>query len=181
MIHSILAGPVMKQTLSGALGGGYRFAYNLFALIHIGLVIYGGQYLLANDLPSLPLPAIIFTFLKTIMIIGAVIVVVALLHYDLGRFSGWTQMRHPQLADDEEPLVVRGLHRFVRHPLYTGAHLYLWGSIKTEFDLVTAIWASTYLIIGSLFEERKLIATYGEAYLEYKAKVPSVIPWRGRV
>ena len=180
VVHSLLAGPKMKQQLKSILGGGYRFAYNLFALFHIVLVIYGGRYLLANELPVLPFPMVVFTLLKGMMIVGALLVVASLFQYDLGRFSGWTQLRYPELKDSDEPLHLSGFHRYVRHPLYTGAHLYLWGSIQTEFDLVTAVWASAYLIIGSVFEERKLIATYGDAYSQYKREVPSVIPWRGR-
>ncbi len=180
MIHSILAGPKLKLRLKSLLGGGYRFAYNLFALFHIGLVIYGGRYLLASDLPPLPLSSGVFVFLKGMMIFGGLLFAIALLQYDLGRFSGLTQMREPESAEMEEPLHVSGFHRYVRHPLYTAAHLYLWGSIRTEFDLITAVWASAYLTIGSYFEEQKLIATYGEAYVNYKIKVPAIIPWRGR-
>ncbi len=170
----------MKQRLDSLLGGGYRLAYNLFALFHIVLVIYGGRYLLADSLPSLPLPTAAFTALTAMMIAGALLFVVALLQYDLGLFSGWTQWRNSDLTDDEEELHLGGFHQYVRHPLYSAAHLYLWGSVRTEFDLVTAIWASAYLMIGSYFEEQKLIRTYGDAYSDYKRQVPSVIPWRGK-
>ncbi len=180
LVHSALAGPKMKYRLKSILGGGYRFAYNIFALVHIVLVIYGARYILSADIAPLLLTSTVLLILKAMMIAGVVLFIAALMQYDLGRFSGLVQLREPVDSDVEEPLHLAGFHRFVRHPLYSAAHLYLWGSVRTEFDLVTAFWASTYLIIGSYFEEKKLISEYGDAYVQYKTKVPAIIPWRGR-
>ncbi len=179
-IHSALAGPKMKLRLKSLLGGGYRFAYNLFALVQIALVIYGTRYMLASDIAPLQLSPSIVLVLKAMMITGAILFVAALMQYDLGRFSGLTQLREPTMSEVEEPLHLAGFHRYVRHPLYSAAHLYLWGSVRTEFDLATAFWASAYLIIGSYFEEQKLISEYGEAYAQYRKKVPAIVPWRGQ-
>ena len=179
-VHSALAGPKMKLRLKSFLGGSYRFAYNLFALVQIVLVIYGARYMLASDIALLQLSPTIIVVLKAMMITGVILFVAALMQYDLGRFSGLTQLREPTMTEVEEPLHLAGFHRYVRHPLYSAAHLYLWGSVRTEFDLATAFWASTYLIIGSYFEEQKLISEYGDDYAQYKKKVPAIIPWRGR-
>ena len=179
-LHSVLAGPRAKAKLQPYFGRGYRFFYNLFALVHIALVIFGGRYLLGGGAASLPLSDLTQQVLFGVMILGIAIFVVALTQYDLGRFSGITQLLQPDHDDVEEPLHVAGPHRFVRHPLYTGAHLYFWGAVRSEFDLATAIYASLYFVIGSHFEEQKLIAIYGDAYRRYKNRVPSVIPWRGR-
>jgi len=73
------------------------------------------------------------------------------------------------------------MHRYVRHPIYLGAYLFLWGGVVDEFALQTAIWASAYLYIGTWFEDQKLIKQYGQAYIDYRQKVPSVFPYRGRV
>lgn len=104
---------------------------------------------------------------------------VALLGYDRGRFLGTTQLRQPDAAEDEE-LRIDGLHRYVRHPLYSGLFLVLWGHAQSEFALTTAIWASVYLLIGTYFEERRLLDRYGEAYRSYCAVTPAYIPCRGR-
>jgi len=58
------------------------------------------------------------------------------------------------------------LHRFVRHPLYSAAFLILWGSV--------------YLVVGSHFEERFLERLYGDAYADYRRRVPAFVPWKGR-
>jgi len=178
--HTLLAGPKAKTALASTLGRSYRLIYNVTALTHIALVIYGGRYLLDEGARHLPMSDALKSSLTGAMTLGIITFILALTQYDLGRFAGLTQLFEQQNEDIEEPLHLHGLHRFVRHPLYTGVYLYLWGSVRTEFDLATTIWASIYLMIGSHFEERKLIKTYGDAYINYKARVPAVIPWRGR-
>jgi len=180
LVHSVLAAHSTKKLLAPLFGRSYRLVFNLFSILHIGLVIYGGQYLLGADAVKFVYSAEFQWLLILSLILGIVIFILALREYDLGRFSGVTQLFDPSAQDKDEPLQTGGLHRYVRHPLYSGVYLYLWGAVQTEFDLVTAGWASLYLLIGSHFEERKLIVDYGDTYREYKARVPSVIPWRGR-
>jgi protein-S-isoprenylcysteine O-methyltransferase Ste14 len=81
---------------------------------------------------------------------------------------------------DDEPLRLDGLHRFVRHPLYTGVFLILWGRVDGDFELATAVWGSLYLLIGTWFEERRLVKLYDGSYVDYRRRVPAFIPWRGR-
>jgi len=69
----------------------------------------------------------------------------------------------------------------VQHPLYSGWFLVLWGQAQTEFTPATAVWGSFYLLIGTAFEERRLIARYGQIYEIYRKRVPAYLPWRGRV
>jgi protein-S-isoprenylcysteine O-methyltransferase Ste14 len=112
-----------------------------------------------------------------------VVLVMALREYDLGRFSGVAQIRAKKAGNtlsEDEPLIIGGLHRFVRHPLYLGAYLILWGGATGDFGLSTAVWGSVYLVIGAGFEDRKLLALYGDEFRDYKDRVPAVIPWRGR-
>jgi len=113
---------------------------------------------------------------------GVVIILFGLRQYDLGRFSGTTQLfrRDNVSVDDEEPLHITGMHRYVRHPLYLGAYLYLLGGAVSEFGMQTAFWGCLYLFIGTWFEERSLVSQYGRAYVEYKEKVPAIIPFKGR-
>jgi protein-S-isoprenylcysteine O-methyltransferase Ste14 len=98
--------------------------------------------------------------------------------YDLGRLGGLAQLRRPDEAEDE-PLRLDGPHARVRHPLYSGAFLILWGAALSPLGLATAVWGSLYLLAGTWCEERRLLARYGEAYAAYRARVPAFIPWRG--
>jgi protein-S-isoprenylcysteine O-methyltransferase Ste14 len=82
--------------------------------------------------------------------------------------------------DAPEPLRLDGPHRFVRHPLYTALFLVLWGRAFDEAMIATAVWGSLYLIVGTRFEERKLLRLHGAAYARYRARVPAFLPWKGR-
>ncbi len=79
-----------------------------------------------------------------------------------------------------EPLVTRGIHRYVRHPLYSAMFLMFWGRAFDEAALMTALWGTLYLVIGTIFEERKLLQIYGEDYARYSAAVPRYVPLRGK-
>ena len=185
-VHSVLAGPGAKHRLNALFGDYYRLSYNLFAVLHIGAVWVFGQRTL--DATPFALEPGIETALTAIRGLGVLVLILALREYDLGLFSGLKQIRAGKQGaatngdeDGDEPLVTDGLHRFVRHPLYLGVIMILWGGAVSDFGLATAVWGSLYLFIGARHEERSLSALYGEAYADYKRRVPAVIPWKGKV
>ena len=77
------------------------------------------------------------------------------------------------------PLTIRGPYRFVRHPLYFFVITMIWSSPDLTLDRLffNVIWTA-WIYIGALLEEQDLEADFGEAYLQYKRKVPMIIPWR---
>ena len=77
------------------------------------------------------------------------------------------------------PLTIRGPYRFVRHPLYFFVITMIWSSPDLTLDRLffNVIWTA-WIYIGAFLEERDLEADFGEAYLQYKKKVPMIIPWR---
>ncbi len=80
-------------------------------------------------------------------------------------------------------LQVSGIHRFVRHPLYSGTFLAIWGLwlLVPQLSLLVAniiITAYTLLAIG--WEEKKLEAEFGDSYRLYKQQVPKLIPLPGK-
>ena len=72
---------------------------------------------------------------------------------------------------------VRGPYRWVRHPLYSFCLLIIWScpNITTDRLLYNVVW-TLWIIIGSVFEERDLVAAFGEEYRNYQRKVPMLIP-----
>lgn len=168
--HSLLASQAPKRRLKPWFGPGYRLAYNIFAAVHIGAVVVFGHWLAVEPTPFA-------NPFWPLAVVGLAILIVALRDYDLGRLAGTFQLRHPE-APEDEPLHLKGLHRWVRHPLYSGSFLLLWGKAANEFELATALWASLYLLIGAAFEERRLLRLYGEAYADYRRQVPAFIPWK---
>jgi methanethiol S-methyltransferase len=69
-------------------------------------------------------------------------------------------------------LQVGGPYRLVRHPLYLGWMLIVFGAAGMSGDrLAFAALTSAYLIIAVQWEERSLTRTFGEEYARYKRHV----------
>jgi len=180
--HSLLAAPSIKAMLAPKLGAYYRLAYNIVASLHVFAVWWLGKWLFMGS-SSLLMPDWFQSGQTVVGILGIFLLAMALKGYDLGLLAGTAQIRRHRMGLAEapiEPLHTGGLHAYVRHPIYTGAYLILWGNAKDEFGLATAILASLYLLIGTAHEERYLIRIYGDDYQHYRTHVPAVIPWKGR-
>lgn len=80
--------------------------------------------------------------------------------------------------------VVRdGVFRLVRHPIYLGELLLYAGLLTLSLSLAAAaVWliAICFLHYLSRYEERLLLARFGEAYRQYMREVPMWLPrlWR---
>jgi protein-S-isoprenylcysteine O-methyltransferase Ste14 len=77
------------------------------------------------------------------------------------------------------PLTIRGPYRWVRHPLYFFILVLIWScpDITTDrllFNVLFTVW----IVFGTRFEERDLVAEFGETYLSYQRRVPMLIPWK---
>ncbi len=101
--------------------------------------------------------------------------------YDSGEFLGLSQLRQKSATvDDQAPMHLCTVHRFVRHPWYFFGLVIIWSREMNAAFLVSAIILTLYLIIGSRLEEKKLVTCYGEQYDHYRQRVPGLIPlpWR---
>ncbi|MBL6927890.1 MAG: isoprenylcysteine carboxylmethyltransferase family protein [Rhodospirillales bacterium] len=182
LFHSLLARSSTKSPLHRTFGPFYRLAYNVFAILHLAAVLVAGHYLLAG-MPGFAFTDWAASALMAVNLCGWVLMLVGLAGYDLGRLGGTGQIRNHFkgiVEPEDEPLRTDGLHRFVRHPVYSAGFLILWGRVVDEFSLATALWGSAYLVIGTFFEERWLLNHYGQSYAEYCKRVPAFIPWKGR-
>ncbi len=73
------------------------------------------------------------------------------------------------------------LYRYVRHPLYLGILLSLWSvPVMTAGHLLFSMGLSSYVFAGIWFEERDLVAQFGERYRRYRAEVGMLVPRRSR-
>ncbi len=86
----------------------------------------------------------------------------------------------PAHWDPPQKLVVIGLYRYVRNPIYVGAFVLILGE-ALYFEADVLLLYLLFIILGTflrvlLFEERGLKKRFGESYEQYRKAVPRWIP-----
>jgi protein-S-isoprenylcysteine O-methyltransferase Ste14 len=178
ILHSLLASNKSKNFFRRTFGDGfirsYRLLYNLFAAISFLPILYLMMVLPDRLLYSVPAP---FSFLMRLgQGIALILLVLAVFHTDVLSFVGLRQIFE---AEKKGPLMTGGLYRYVRHPLYTFSLLILWLTPNMTLNSFVVYLALTaYILIGIIFEERKLLREFGEEYASYRSVTPMLIPGR---
>ena len=178
-LHSLFITSPVKTSAKERLGSRfkwYRLVYNLLSLITVApIVLYlqwiRGEYVFVWDDSLLPVKYI-FWCVSVVLIVGGI------LSYDIREFLGLQQLKVNSSSVNEERFVVKGIHRWVRHPWYSAVFVLLWARDLTKADIVTAVVLSIYVLVGTYLEERRMVGSFGDEYRKYKSEVPAYIPWK---
>lgn len=175
LLHSLLASRRLKQVLEPVLGRGYRLFYNLAAGLTFLPVLVLVPWLPDSRLYIVPAPW--RWGLVLLQVIALLAAGMTLLQTDAWRFLGLRQLLQTEkLAPNT--LSLGGSYKWVRHPLYFFSLVFLWLSPVMSLNQLTFyLGISFYFYIGAIFEERKLVSQFGEAYQHYQEQVPMLIPW----
>lgn len=119
----------------------------------------------------------IMYFLNVVHVLGWVVLVVATFEIDHFHLMGLKQSISMNTYEGGK-LKENFLYRVVRHPIQTGVLLGIWSTAHmsaTQFMLSMSF--TIYIFIGLYFEEKSLVSHFGDAYLDYKKRVPALIPF----
>ncbi|TFF91663.1 isoprenylcysteine carboxylmethyltransferase family protein [Candidatus Thorarchaeota archaeon] len=123
--------------------------------------------------------------LETILLLGVGIMMIAaggylaMLASRVISVSTVADMRTDRLPE----LITGGLYARIRHPLYL-ATILVFGGLGVMYPfprvIVFSLAMILYTIIGAVLEERKLIAHYGQEYIDYKKEAGFILPRFGQ-
>jgi protein-S-isoprenylcysteine O-methyltransferase Ste14 len=104
------------------------------------------------------------------------------LSFDHAGLLGLRQVREHGLQPTPDRLHVLGPYRWVRHPLMACLLGFLWTQpVMTPTLLVLNIGLTGYVAAALFLEEADLVRRFGDAYRDYRRRVPALLPWRSPV
>jgi protein-S-isoprenylcysteine O-methyltransferase Ste14 len=185
LLHSLLASHAAKRLAQLHCGPTarrwYRLAYSL-----LGGLLLLPIFVLVWKLPDrqiyrIPFPWLLLTALAQLA--AGIGLVYGVLQTGGLRFVGLRQALNAggseELIAGRKPdeLAINGLYRWVRHPLYSCGLIILWLTPLMSWNVLALdLGLTAYILIGLRFEERKLLAEFGQAYAEYRRRTPALLP-----
>lgn len=176
VLHSLFASLAFKEwmeILTDKHFRLYRLYYTLFAFITLtGIILY--QLSISQ---KIIFKSSSFTLMMggLISLTGLIIMAVCIRKY----FMQLSGLRSLIENNGGNKLMITGIHKYVRHPLYSGTFLFIWGLLLLLpywSLLITCSIITLYTLIGIRFEENKLIREFGKPYEDYQNAVPMIIP-----
>ena len=178
-LHSLLASTSAKALSERWLGLAGRRFYRLFFNIVVSLtllpVIALVGFLPDRRIYSIPFPWTLLTLgVQALAGVGLLLGV-----YQTGgmQFLGLAQLIAPIKEETPARFVNNGLYSYVRHPIYALGLVIIWLAPVMSWNVLAFnLGITLYILIGILFEERKLLTEFGQFYADYRRRVPMLLP-----
>ena len=176
LIHSALATTRVKTFAADKLflkGPAYMLLYNIISLATLAPLIYFGFIQSTGLLYKINMAGKITGWFFCTA--GIIIMLLAAKNYFMF-LSGLSKQASKELH-------TAGLHKLMRHPIYTGTFLFLFGVfiLQPYFStLVSVVIIILYTVAGTYWEEKKLINIFGQQYISYSTQTPRFIPFTKR-
>jgi len=183
--HSVFARTGIKAALTRALPA----AFERSAYVWVASLLFFGVCLLWQPVPGIAWQAggLLRLLLYGVQMAGIVVTLQSASRLNIWDLSGVRQAgAHQQptsghAAHDgppaatpalSAPLEVTGPYRWLRHPIYLGWVLLVFGApMMTAGRLLFATISTAYLVVAIPIEERSLVQEFGQPYRDYQQQV----------
>ncbi len=162
-----------KRGMVPLINGKMTLALKFICLVPI--TVYGYTFFTLDWLSNFDFVAFALTFLGTLLAAKA--------KRDLGQSHTWTGYHFKKTK-----LVVKGIYAYIRHPIYVGVYVFVFGSISTliahapllltTIFLATSVYVMLFLAASASLETKFLVQEFGADFLKYKNQVHPFLPVR---
>ncbi len=155
----------------------YRIIYNLFSLISVLPLFYWQRTMPGPILIPLPPDLMIFKYIA--LIVSVVVIAGSFVTFDIWEFMGIRQVASGDPRKAKKPVIKKhGLYGIVRHPMYLGGIIFFSASMihAPLPQFLGYLILATYMIVGTVREDRRLSRELGSVYRNYQKEVPMIIP-----
>jgi len=185
LLHSFLISIWFTKILSHLLKKYYAFYRLFYVIISLALLIILINYTSQIDNEIVITYVFPWSIIRYVLMYGSLLLFfwAFFFNYDSLSFFGIRQiLNYGEVikTNPAETIKKNGLLGITRHPMYLALIVYLWTQTFKLLDIYINIVLTTYVVIGTLWEERKLILEFGDAYTKYQQEVPILFPFTKR-
>lgn len=180
-LHSAMISITLTDQLKRIMGDHYRWYRLIYNTVAIGTLI---PLIVISTRLREPMfftwGGYLFYPKWALGLLGISLFVAGFRHYSVSQFLGIRQVlegnRH-NLINESGTIDASGILGWIRHPFYAATFVLFWARDLDTTRLIINIIVSVYLVVGTMLEERKLVAEFGEAYEAYRRRVSMFFPW----